>query len=307
MAHPLRSILFGGLIVATVAISGWYIWTNMTDTQHVATVQTAVHGAGPATETPQAAAADKKYDYSFKNKKMFVTYDKGTQWQQVPAEMEEFFGGEYETAAQNQLLADSFKITLEKTGFLIVKSDTTLSWLESTDAGKKWQEYPILSPTAGVRFRKIQFFDNGFAAVFASGGRVMSQEGCSVAVSHDDGHTWQKMAADGLELGSLVTAATFVDENQAFVSRKTQLLVSKDGGQHFSEAKLNVPEQYEKIFLWPEAPTKEADGTLSVLVNQGDLGDYRGGQVKGRFESKDGGYTFDFVAEVEQQTEVVPG
>lgn len=307
MAHLLRGMVFGGLVAATVGISGWYAWNTFNDAQHTETVQTAVHGTGPMTETPQTAAADKMYDYSFKNKKMFITYDKGTHWQQVPAEMNEFFGGEYATANQNQLLPDSFLITPEKTGLVVVKNETSLIWLETTDEGHSWQEYSVLPRTAGVRFRKIQFLEDNFVAVFASGGRVMGQEGCSIALSHDGGHTWQKAAADGLALGSLVTAATFTDEQTAFVSRKTQLMVSSNGGQRFAEAKINVPPKYEKIFVWPEAPVKEAEGKLSLLMNQGETGDYRGGLVKGRFESTDGGQTFDFVAEVEPQPEVAPG
>lgn len=53
---------------------------------------------------------------------------------------------------------------------------------------------------------------------------------------------------------------------------------------------------YLNIFVSAEAPFVE-DDHLALLVNQGDNGDYEGGNVKGKFISKDNGKTWEFAQE----------
>lgn len=302
MAHYLRGIVFGALLTGATLSSGWYAWQQIQENQILQQTQLTKKAAlGPKTETPQMVAS-KAVDYAFTNKKMYLTFDFGKNWQQVPATMEEFFGGDFSGQPQNQLLPDTYQMTITRAGLLIVKDHKNLIWLETTDQGQTWQESVIFKDISGIRNYKINFLNKGFVAAFVTGGRVMGQEGYQIAMSHDDGQTWKTAQAKGLDAGPLMTDAGFLDEKLAFFARKTELLVSQDGGKTFTPSTIQVPERYHNIFIWPEIPTKDSK-KLSLLVNQGDTGDYRGGLVKGLFESEDNGLTFHFVAEVQPEEE----
>ena len=70
-----------------------------------------------------------------------------------------------------------------------------------------------------------------------------------------------------------------------------------DGGNTWNKAIMHIPTEYNLIFVQAETPVKEQDH-LSVLVNQGPNGDYKGGKVKGKFISTDHGETWEFQMEV---------
>lgn len=300
MAYLFRRTLYGFLVVtATTASLGqaWHVYEN----QMVATSPTT-SPQGPESELPNTVTKD-PIAYTLQNKKLYLTFNSGKNWQQVPATMAEFFGGEYATASSNQLLSESYLLTKARSGFLLVK-DEQLVWLETKDQGASWQEFPVTDVSYGLRFRKIQFLEDDFAVCVLSGGRVMGQEGCEILVSQDAGKTWKEVSATGLGNGMLVTAAGFVTADLGFVSRKEQLYVTQDGGTTFTQATISLPAEYAKIFLWPETPYLE-DDKLYLKVNQGDSGDYAGGLVKGLFESTDQGKSFTFVKELSEQ-EVTP-
>ncbi|MGX7199569.1 WD40/YVTN/BNR-like repeat-containing protein [Enterococcus nangangensis] len=296
----LRSILYGATLLFVLTISGYQFFTAQKQKATAAITQTA----GPTTQTP-TKKTNEQFSYTFLNKKMFVTFNNGLQWLEVPATMDEFFSGEYATANSNELLPDSYLLTAERSGLIIAKDNNstdhtdTVSWLQTTDQGKTWQDYPIFTDFPGIRFRKIQFF-NDVAYAFASGGRVMGQEGISLAVSHDDGATWNTVTTTGLkDPATLVQTAGFVNETLGFISRKEGLFVTQDSGANWQAAQIQVPETYQQIFLIAELPYEE-NGQLLMKMNQGDQGDYKGGNVKGLFQSTDNGLTWTFVAESEE-------
>ncbi|MEQ2877360.1 hypothetical protein AAAV89_05280 [Enterococcus asini] len=296
MAHPFRRTLYSFLVVAATGASLWQAWQSYEDQPPLSS--TTKTPQGPQSELPNTVTAE-PIAYTLQNKKLYLTFDSGANWQQVPATMAEFFGGEYATANSNELLPDSYLLTQARSGFLIIK-ENRLVWLETKDQGASWQEYPIADVSYGLRFRQIQFLDDNFAVCVLSGGRAMGQEGAEVLLSHDAGKTWTEVPATGLGNGMLVTDAGFISPEVGFVSRKNQLYVTQDGGNSFSLATVVVPEKYEKIFVWPEAPYLEGD-KLYLRVNQGDSGDYAGGLVKGLFASTDQGKTFTFVRELTEQ------
>lgn len=75
--------------------------------------------------------------------------------------------------------------------------------------------------------------------------------------------------------------------------------VTQDGGESWTKSNIQIPTEFNKIFVTAEIPFKE-DDQLAVLVNQGPNGDYQGGKVKGKFISTDNGLNWTF------QKEVVP-
>ncbi len=138
-----------------------------------------------------------------------------------------------------------------------------------------------------------------FGYCLISGGRTMSEEGYALYVPNDSGQTWQQISlSNGIQaVASLLQMGGFIDHNLAFIGNKNQVFVTNDGGKTWTTALLNIPEQYHAIFLEAEMPYKR-NGKLVLLMNQGDTGDYKGGNVKGEFMSADNGKTWEFIKEV---------
>ncbi|MFL2105445.1 WD40/YVTN/BNR-like repeat-containing protein [Desemzia sp. FAM 23991] len=125
----------------------------------------------------------------------------------------------------------------------------------------------------------------------------------------DGGETWDVFNADPF-LGSIgvSTGITFIDEQLGFIGLShsggsyADLYRTMDGGLTFEPVTLPVVEvpldESEKYaaFDFPEMPYEE-NGTLYLLVNQGQDGDYNGGN-KLLFLSVDNGETWEFAEEV---------
>ncbi|MEY8741007.1 oxidoreductase, partial [Bacillales bacterium AN1005] len=96
----------------------------------------------------------------------------------------------------------------------------------------------------------------------------------------------------------------FINESTGFLSFGTinpeepDVYVTEDGGETWTNAVFQIPDEYKRIFVTAEVPIKEGNH-LAVLVNQGANGDYKGGKVKGKFLSDDNGKTWEFQQEVE--------
>lgn len=125
----------------------------------------------------------------------------------------------------------------------------------------------------------------------------------------DGGETWETLNLDPF-LGSTGVASgiTFINEQLGFIGLShgggsyANLYRTVDGGQTFEQVTLplvEVPltddEKYA-AFDFPEMPYEE-NGTLYLLVNQGQDGDYNGGN-KLLLLSEDDGETWEFAEEV---------
>lgn len=86
---------------------------------------------------------------------------------------------------------------------------------------------------------------------------------------------------------------------ERLILKNRGLYVTQDGGNIWSEAVITIPKKLKKIFVQAELPVKEGEN-LSVLVNQGPQGDYKGGKVKGKFISKDNGLICFFLRRYSQ-------
>jgi len=249
---------------------------------------------------PPEITSQKQIDVLVKGESLYVTYDSGENWEEVPERLEKIQFGEYTPSYDNELMENSYFLTKEKTSFLY--EDLGLKLIQTVDQGKTWQRYEISQENAGIRFRKIDFLSKDFGYVIYSGGRVARQEGTVAYLTHDGGETWEEMASTNQT--SLVQSGGFIDENTGFLSfgAAPNLQVTKDGGASWKTATIQVPEEYKAIFLVAEMPSKSGN-QLELLLNQGEVGDYKGGLVKGKFISKDNGENWVFDREVEADEE----
>lgn len=243
--------------------------------------------------------------YSLDNEELNISYDKGETWKKVPIEKELLFAGEY-TGSKRALIEDSYILTENLAAFLYSDGSSwdnqTILLTYSTDQGETWEESKVIEPYTVMRFRKVDFLDDNFGYIIISGGRTMSAEGSNVFLTHDGGKSWEETSNSGIT--RLISDGGFVDELTGFLSFGTinpdepDLYVTEDGGNSWNKADMIIPGKYQQIFVTAEVPVK-TDGELTVLVNQGPNGDYKGGEVKGKFTSDDNGKTWNFVEEVE--------
>lgn len=259
---------------------------------------------GPQTEQLQPVNRNEAITYTLQNNELKISFNNGNDWISVPVEKDELFGGEYNGNKQ-ELIENSYILREDLAAFLYADGDNWESQriilVYTRNKGQSWAESVVIEPYPGIRFRKIDFLNENFGYVIISGGRSMSQEGSSVFLTDDGGQSWKETNSSGVT--RLISDGGFIDEKTGFLSFGTinpeepDLHVTQDGGNTWTKAIVNVPEEYQQIFVAAETPVIE-DDHLTVLVNQGPNGDYEGGLVKGKFISEDNGKTWEFLMEV---------
>lgn len=259
----------------------------------------------PQSEQLQPININDTITYTLQNNELNITYNKGKDWIRVPVEQDQLFAGEYNGNKQ-ELIENSYILTEDRVAFLYLdgfnSDEKRILLTYSLDQGKTWEESVVTEPFPSMRFRKVDFLNDHFGYAIISGDRTMSQESSHVFLTLDGGESWNETNNSGVT--RLLSNGGFLDESTGFLSFGTinpeepDLYVTQDAGSTWSEATINIPEKYDKIFVSAETPEKEEDH-LAVLVNQGPNGDYEGGKVKGKFISKDSGKTWGFLKEVQ--------
>jgi photosystem II stability/assembly factor-like uncharacterized protein len=252
----------------------------------------------------QPTNPDEQISYTLQNDELNITFNKGKDWTTVPVEKDQLFSGEYNGNKQ-ELIENSYILTENRAAFLYSEGG---SWdnqrillLYTTDQGKTWEESLVTNPFSVMRFRKVEFLNEKFGYIIISGGRTMSQESSHVFLTHNGGMNWEETTNSGVT--RLISDGGFVDESTGFLSfgtinpEKPDLYVTQDSGNTWTKSTMHIPDKYHLIFVQAETPIKEQDH-LTVFVNQGPNGDYKGGKVKGKFISTDNGKTWEFEMEV---------
>ena len=290
-------------LMVTCLIIVLVFYQNSTKTPSLKLDQTEAE-QNQSDQNEQALYADDAIDYSLQNDKLQITYDKGKSWTTVPIEIGKLFEGEY-SGNKQELIEKSYIISKNRTAFLysdgLGLSDQKINLKYSLDQGKNWQDAVVTDHYPSLRFRKVNFLDENFGYVIISGDRTMSQEMSNVFVTHDGGKSWSE--TNSSNVSRLISDGGFVDDNTGFLSYgiinpdEPDLYVTQDAGNSWMKANINIPVQYNEIFVQAEMPFKEEDH-LAVHINQGPNGDYEGGKVKGKFLSNDNGKTWEFSTEV---------
>lgn len=255
-------------------------------------------------EPLQPILIDEAIGYSLQNDQLNITYDGGKSWVTVPIWKGSLFGGEYNGNMQ-KLIENSYILTENRAMFLITDG-YKVELVYSLDQGQTWQTSVVSESYTSIRYRKVEFLNESFGYCIVSGGRTMSQEGSTAFISKDGGATWQ--ATNGPDVTRLIYGGGFVDEKTGFLSygvinpEEPDFYVTQDGGNSWTKADVHIPTQYDKIFVSAEMPFIEGDH-LAVMINQGPSGDYKGGKIKGKFLSIDGGLTWEFSMEVDPNEE----
>ncbi|MCU9614379.1 oxidoreductase [Caldibacillus lycopersici] len=247
---------------------------------------------------------NERISYTLQKEQLNITFNQGKDWQTVPIDKELLFNGEY-IGNEQQLIDGSYILTETRVAFLYSDGSNwenqTIHLLYSLDQGKTWENATVSEQYPTIRFRKVDFVTDTFGYVIISGDRTMSSELSDVFLTFDGGKSWKETTNSGVT--RLIYDGGFINESIGFLSYGTinpeapDLYVTEDGGNSWHSAVVNIPENYDRIFVSAEVPTIEGDH-LAMLVNQGPNGDYLGGKVKGKFLSTDNGKTWEFSMEV---------
>ena len=301
------SIMIIGLILAMIQYETQFQTTPL---QLNPTEKHEVNQEPPQPDPLQPILVDDEIGYSLQNDEVNLTYDQGENWLQVPITKTDLFNGEYQGNEQ-ELIDDSFILTEDRLGFLYLDVQDIdmkqIVFMYSLDQGTTWEETIVADQIPSLRFRKVDFLDEDFGYIIMSLDRTMSQEYSTVFLTHDGGESWEE--TNHSEVMSLIAGGGFIDEDTGFLSYGTinpeepTLYVTEDGGESWSESEVSIPAKYDHVFVIAETPVKEGDH-LAVLINQGPNGDYEGGQVKGKFISKDNGVTWQFLEESDPHEEI---
>lgn len=296
-------IITSSLIIAALAISTYYYYrsdpllppfpSNNTGEVNNETQE------GTASEPLTPVYVSERIVYSLDNDGLNISFNSGTDWVTVPVEKDDLFSGEY-TGNKQELIENSFILTEERALFLYTEGKG-VHIVYSLNQGSTWQDAVVTEQFPPMRFRKVAFLNDEFGYVILSGDRTMSQEWSTVFLTNDGGMTWQETNHSGVT--RLIYDGGFIDETTGFLSyggvnpEEPDFYVTHDAGNKWSKANFRIPDKYDKIFVTAEIPFQEGDA-LAVLLNQGPSGDYMGGEVKGKFISKDHGLTWEFSMEV---------
>lgn len=247
-------------------------------------------------------------DYSFANEEVHITFDYGDNWVDVPVTQDALLFGELSNHS-GELASDSYILTNDYTAFLYEERDSEsesythpIRILLTEDQGETWKDAVVAENLAAVRFRKIDLIDDSFGYVMMTADRTMSSEWTGIYVTNDGGHVWTEMSRP--DTTRLVHDGNFLDQKRGFLSYGTinptepSLYYTADGGGSWTEAEVVIPEEYTGIFVQADMPFIDGDQLL-MRVNQGSIGDYKGGTVNGEFISEDNGASWTFVEEVE--------
>ncbi|OTN75664.1 hypothetical protein A5886_000739 [Enterococcus sp. 8G7_MSG3316] len=295
----------------------WQVTIDTTSQGDTAITKVATGDASLITEDNNQITVDENSNQTIDYKtevgkdQLKLTYDGWKNQVILPYALSDFFGGEYSGDKQS-LIDQSYVLTPDQTGFIRTAYATddsareTVYYTYTDDQGSSWHDVVLEKDAAAIRYRKVAFGDDGFGYIFLSGGRVMSLEGYLSYITTDGGKTWtEHQVVEGVS--SLLTDACYLNETLGFMSlggvtpSEPNLYVTTDGGNTWLQSSFTMPDDLKKVFVVAEAPYEE-DGALKVKVNQGSLGDYKGGNVKGIFISEDQGLTWTFEKEEAEET-----
>lgn len=246
-----------------------------------------------------------QYTYKIEGEKLFISYNKGNNWSEVPINFEELMAGR---AYRNQLPDGSYEIKPEKTSFLFGgTNEVPLSVLYSDDEGATWAKVPLLD-VIYPRYSYIHFENKDIGYSVITFDKTMSQEASAILSTTDGGKTWEHVGSG--PRGSLLKSSKFYDDGLGFFSypyvegNETNLYRTEDGGRTFEPVILEPQELNSDIGLEWSKVYKEAnvpelnDGVMTLLVTQGADGDYKGGNLMARYESYDLGKTWTYIDQV---------
>ncbi|QIK86797.1 hypothetical protein G7061_09305 [Erysipelothrix sp. HDW6B] len=250
--------------------------------------------------------------YSVDDMNLKIRANSKESWIQTPIPSSGF-----STQFQNHYTKDK-RIEFEGQNIIVFHKNQGPAITSSQDGGVSWNTTSVIPDNdLGNQLRK---FSVSFANLSFVGDEGYLVLGSHVAINSDI-FTYHHTTDGGLNwtTGEIpmysehVIDASHIIAGKLFVTyeKDPSLYISQDGGETFDEVILPIDDiglytdipkasgiSWNQIFLQAEAPKLE-DGILTMLVNQGEHGDFNR-NVDAKFVSQDDGYTWQFDSFVEK-------
>ncbi len=238
-----------------------------------------------------------KTAYTVKNNNVYITYNNGENWSQVPTGNFALFAGKNSdgSAYTDTLFPASVYLTPKKAAFLFTSGDKDgkLQILLSNNSGKTWNIKLIDNKIPSGFNPCICFLDDGmlgYAAVqfHKSAGKAKT----NLYVTQDGGNTWSKMSQ---MTAYMINDIIFSNKKTGFLSfsNDRSSLYTQNGGSTWKELLLKLPPQYKDIFtnqLAPRFNGAHGEMNLNVGGNSGCSGEWE----TATFVSENAGLTWKF-------------
>jgi hypothetical protein len=260
---------------------------------------------------------DENYTYKIENERLFVTYNYGKTWIEVPGSYERLL-----LAPDGQIsdiLKDGiYQISPEKTVFTFNNDfDSPPTIIYSNDKGKTWEDITLYSPdikTQNTVILYVNFTSENEGNIVLETDYAMRDVAAVTLNTTDSGITWRKVNAneEGYITINVDSAIKFIDKNIGFISSPSKdfntatLYKTEDGGKTYIEVILepqdvdintDMEPKWEDVYNYPQLPILSED-KLVLYVTQGEDGDYNGGQISAKYESIDMGKTWQYIEQV---------
>lgn len=230
---------------------------------------------------PTQYAIDQDYDYTILDHKLWVTYDHGENFVEVPIEYEKVtYNPNYSYA--ETVPEGSYIIEKDYTAFLYV-DDGSLGLIYSYDQGKNWETtFITANEHYYLRARFLLRTENQFYVLFSTD-KAMSAESHSLMKSTDGIHFEFVDYQDPEQ--RVMTYAYFSEDSIGYVAYRNNgsgdhlsFYRTEDGGQTFAPLTFELKEisfmgdtitpyiQVDRIY--------QEDGQIHLIVGQGENGDY---------------------------------
>lgn len=235
--------------------------------------------------------------YQVKHNNVYVTYDSGITWKQLPIQNFDKFAGKDSDGHpyMDSLFAGSVHMSSQKSAFVFTsgEKDGKLQALLSNDSGKSWHT-KLIDDRIPEGFNPcVQFSQDGkFGIAAVQSHKSIEKAETNLYVTYDGGDTWTMITKMSTFLLSNIT---FSNEKIGFLtfSNDRSSLYTSDGGKTWKILKLQLPPQYEDIFSNQLAPSfngKHGEIILNIGGNNGCSGEWQ----TATFVTEDAGLTWKF-------------
>lgn len=293
---------FSGQMVLRWEQTSWNTWKIMEKLRPVQ-YQIMTPQYREEANTPQTQhfkfQTDKKMTYYVQDEKLYVTYDAGQNFSEVPDGYEKVCKNTNDTYTE-LLPQNSYVINEDFTAF-IGYTDSGTVLIYSIDQGESWKESLITE--AGYKANSFISWQNNICYVtFAVDRALGSDYYCSYW--SDDMKNWTRISAGDTMLTNL-TCVYWASDGSGYYGKADVLYRKADKEAGFEE--ISWPEAAEvtqKLGFNPFdsiASFYEEDGILYMTVGQGQDGDYgRDGKLLDALYQSEDGIHFTFVKEIEE-------
>lgn len=265
----------------------------------------------------KAVAADSKnasgsnlYTYQIKNEKLAVTFDGGDKWNTVPIDVGNL---NIDKNDKTTLLPGSYQVGLEKSAFIyggntVAGKIVPLTIIYSDDKGTNWTSASI-TDLIGINYYYVKFINQKEGFITVAYNKTDNIESCIILKTTNGGESWAQVGNG--PINSIVRSVNFIDSSIGYIDyeymdgMESNLYVTTDGGESFSPVILgdqqfedvNTKLSWNSVYKDVQIPTQDDKGVLTLIVTQGNFGDYNGGDTVAKYESTDSGHTWKYVGE----------